>query len=141
MREHENWNDDNVVKWLDDAWTKNGEGSLKTVLSLLRRFNPPSLLDVGSGTGRIYQYGYDSRVPESHRLTGKYRGEDITPAMLAHATAKFGPHFHQGDIYSLAHRDNTFHSACCVQILPHLPEIERPIEELMRVVFSHLLRS
>ena len=131
MRQWENWDDADVVDWLDRDWTKTGEGALATAFGMLREINPESLLDVGSGTGRAYAALYGPDAPD--RLPGAYLGIDATPEMLARATAAHGEHFQLGDLFGLEFADDEFAAACCLQVLPHIPHIGKPIRELVRV--------
>ncbi len=87
------------------------------------------VLEVGCGTGRVYEQLVPRLLPECG-----YVGVDVSGRMLAIARKRFpGGRFHQGDGQALALADGTVDYALAFEVLGHLPEIQPLIRELGRV--------
>ena len=93
----------------------------------------PRVLDVGCGTGEI-----TSRLAEA--LPGaRIVGVDIIDDHLALARRRYAHladrvQFEHGDAFALAHPDATFDLVVCRHVLQAVPEPEKVLAELVRVV-------
>jgi len=106
------------------------------VIDLLGLIGDKSLLDVGCGGGRMLLKAAE-RYPDA-----KLVGVDISPGMYAFAeevARKEGMHitFQESDIMNLPYDDNSFDRVSCMHMLYHVPDIERAVAELSRVVSSN----
>lgn len=101
---------------------------LKEVLNLLRDSFGKNILDVGCGKGRfcrkIKDHGFDNiiGVEPSEELfkIAKERNKDIN--------------FIRASITSLPFKDSEFDFLLCVEVLEHVPNIEKAIMEMARVL-------
>lgn len=93
-----------------------------------------SILDVGCGPGSI-TVGLARRVPQ-----GRVIGIDVVPDVLTDArelAADAGLEniaFEAGDVYALTYEDDSFDVAYAHQVLQHLTDPVRALQELRRVV-------
>jgi ubiquinone/menaquinone biosynthesis C-methylase UbiE len=89
----------------------------------------PSILEVGCGTGLIYEKLANSILSDS-----RYIGIDSSIKMLEKAISNFPEgEFILGDGYNLAFRDQEFDVVLCFEVLGHIPEIDQFVAELLRV--------
>jgi len=92
------------------------------------------LLDFGCGPGTV-TVGLADAV-----RTGEVHGVDMEESQveLARAAAAAGGHanitFHVGNVYELPFEDNYFDVAHCHAVLMHVPETQRALEEVKRVL-------
>jgi len=87
------------------------------------------VLEVGCGTGRIYERLVPRLVPDE-----RYTGVDVSERMLAIAREKFPQgRFLAGDGYGLKFPDGAFDVALAFEVLGHLPEIGLLLREMVRV--------
>ncbi|MFQ6618019.1 MAG: class I SAM-dependent methyltransferase [Fidelibacterota bacterium] len=108
---------------------------INTVLYLLGkteiRFS--SVLDVGCGDGvlcSIYKRDWAERVT----------GIDISSSRISYARDHFDKiDYFEGDIYSLPFKSNSFELVSCVEVLEHIEDPRKGLEELARVSASHIL--
>jgi ubiquinone/menaquinone biosynthesis C-methylase UbiE len=91
-----------------------------------------TILDVGCGAGH---YLYSLR-----RVIGNefpYTGADVTERHLTLARMAFGndarAHFEHGDIFNLPYEAGSFDIVICNNLMQNLPNIVKPIAELVRV--------
>ena len=136
-RPWENWDAPGVIDWLDADWSVLGVdpvlSSLVDMVEIHHGSGP--ILDVGCGTGRIHHALWMRTVLRPH----EYVGVDITPAMVERARARYaGVDFRVGDIHDLPFPDGAFGSVVCVDVLQHLPAVDEPIAELVRVAREHV---
>lgn len=95
--------------------------------ALLDPLPPSTILDAACGTARHGAY----LAGRGHRVIGIDQSAD----MLARAKAKLGPgHVIRADLDRLPLGDSTVDAAVCGLALVHLPEIDRAVAELARVV-------
>lgn len=95
-------------------------------VDLVRRYGQGrDVLEVGCGTGLLL-----SRFAEFAKST---KGIDLSPGMLEKATAR-GLDVVQGSATELPWPDASFDVACSFKVLAHIPEVDRAIEEMLRVV-------
>ena len=117
-------------------------------LQLLARRNAPAnaahllprlqsgqrLLDFGCGPGTITMGLAEAVYP------GDVHGIDMEESQieLARAAAASSGHnnatFHVGNVYELPFEDNYFDAAHCHAVLMHVPETQRALQEVMRVL-------
>lgn len=84
-----------------------------------------SVLEVGCGTGLLLE--------KVAREAAQATGVDLSPGMLHHARAR-GLDVHEGNATALPFEDAQFDVAYSFKVLAHVPEIERAVSELFRVV-------
>ena len=85
----------------------------------------PKMLDVCCGSG-VVGASFKSRV-------GTMFGLDITPEMIALARTRLH-HLSQGTVYELPFKDNAFDLVVNREVLHLLPNPERPVAEIFRVL-------
>jgi ubiquinone/menaquinone biosynthesis C-methylase UbiE len=83
------------------------------------------LLEVGCGTGLLLE-----RFAQFAKTA---KGIDLSEGMLSHARAR-GLDVVQGSATDLPFADNTFDVACSFKVLAHIPDIEKALSEMTRVV-------
>jgi SAM-dependent methyltransferase len=83
------------------------------------------VLEVGCGTGLVL-----SKVAKVARQA---RGVDLSPGMLSHARAR-GLDVREGDATSLPFEDASFDVVYAFKVLAHVPDVDRAIAEMTRVV-------
>ncbi|MBX7077992.1 MAG: methyltransferase domain-containing protein [Nannocystaceae bacterium] len=83
------------------------------------------VLEVGCGTGLVLQ-----RVA---RFARSAQGIDLSPGMLAHARAR-GLDVREGSATALPLPDESVDVAYSFKVLSHVPELERALAEMLRVV-------
>ncbi|MFO0709257.1 MAG: class I SAM-dependent methyltransferase [Sandaracinus sp.] len=83
------------------------------------------VLEVGCGTGLVLE-----RVA---RVAARAEGVDLSPGMLAHARGR-GLSVREGDATALPFADASFDVVYAFKVLAHVPDIERAIAEMFRVV-------
>lgn len=83
------------------------------------------ILDVCCGSG-VVGNSFRGKV-------GKIIGLDLTPEMVALARTRLDEVV-QGDVYEMPFADNTFDGACNREVLHLLPQPERPLSEIFRVI-------
>lgn len=102
---------------------------LDEVDRLVASTNPKTVLDAGCGEG----FGVDSlrrRLPDA-KITGVDQNENA----VAYARERFGQHgtFRTGSLYKLPFSDRSFDTVLCIEVLEHLDEPLKAIQELKRV--------
>lgn len=85
------------------------------------------VLEVGCGTGLVLE-----RIREFARSA---KGVDPSPGMLTKAQER-GLDVVEGSATSLPFPDQSFDLVCSFKVLPHVPEIERALSEMSRVLRS-----
>jgi ubiquinone/menaquinone biosynthesis C-methylase UbiE len=115
----------------EDRRGKNDPGGYHELLDALesdfvRRFaEGRDVLEVGCGTGLVLQ-----RIAGFARSA---RGVDLSPGMLDKARLR-GLDVCEGSATNLPFPDSSFDVACSFKVLAHVPEIERALSEMARVV-------
>lgn len=87
------------------------------------------VLDLGSGSGRLYQLFTNKNID--------YVGVDFAKNLVEIAREKHGDHFKVADILSLPFSDQYFDSVWSIAVLHHIPTIElrkRALGEIKRVL-------
>jgi ubiquinone/menaquinone biosynthesis C-methylase UbiE len=107
--------------------------------SLVERLLPPSLsapaLDAGCGDGALSR--------EVRRLTGApfVVGIDLSVRRAERAERESGVGFTSGSVYDLPFADDTFELVLCTDLLEHLDDPQRAMDELVRVSSHWVLIS
>ena len=83
------------------------------------------VLEVGCGTGLVLE--------KVAREASRAVGVDLSPGMLRHARAR-GLDVREGDATALPFADGEFDVAYSFKVLAHVPDIDRAVSELFRVV-------
>lgn len=98
------------------------------VRSILKKFKPGNALDAACGTGRYSEY--------LNSIGYKVTGVDLSPDMLLQARKNCNKEivFLQGDLTKIPMKDKSVDLAVCALALTHLPNIDKSISELSRVV-------
>jgi SAM-dependent methyltransferase len=96
------------------------------VFEAVREANPKRMLEVGCGTGELSQ-----RV--QRELGAEVVALDISPRMVELSQAR-GIDARVGDVQDLPFTDGEFDCAVAAWVLYHLPDVDRGISELARVL-------
>ena len=102
----------------------------KMVFDKAKSYN--SILDVGCGTGHFI-LSLEKRLEQGF----KYLGIDITEQHITDAKDIFKKNnnyqFQLGDIRFIAVEDKSFEVSICSNTIPHIPNVDKAINELIRV--------
>lgn len=99
---------------------------LQAILSALGDVRGKRILEVGCGKGRI------SRILNA-RGADIY-GIDISEKLLTHARSIAPYHFFKAEAYSIPFKSNTFDALVLLEVIEHIPQLERAIKEMARVL-------
>ncbi len=109
---------------------------LTVLLDEIKSLKPDSILDVGAGEGFTLEKLRKASV--GNTLEGiEYMDEAIELGK------KTNPHvkIQKGDIYKLPYKANTFDVVLCTEVLEHLEEPEKALQELKRVSSKYVVLS
>ena len=112
-----NWHES--CTWLTD------QDLLATHASMLEPNEDTHLLDVCCGSG-VVGASFRERV-------GKITGLDLTPEMRSLASTRLDEVI-AGNVYNLPFEENTFDAVCTREVLHLLPEPQRPLAQIRRVL-------
>lgn len=98
------------------------------IVAQMRELAPATLLDAGCGEGFVAEIFH--REFPAMSITGF--DYSAAAAELAQQRNPRGT-FVQGDIYNIAHPDDSFDVVCCFEVLEHLHEPEKALAEMTRV--------
>ncbi|MBZ9814131.1 class I SAM-dependent methyltransferase [Mesorhizobium sp. CA7] len=133
-RDWENWDVGEIANEIHSIWQKSPieNAHRQELVDIVLGHVPataPSILEVGCGSGLIYQK-LIGLLPTGSR----YMGVDSSLKMLNIARKSFPKgEFHFGDGYGLLFEDREFDVVLCFEVLGHIPEIEQFVAELLRV--------
>ena len=126
-------------KWFDNqapvydqketmAYSKNPKRSCNDVKKLLENMSYDTLLDVGCGTGYLFEL--------INNNSSSYYGLDISKKMLEVAKNKNNPNteYVYGTAEKLPFDDNSMNIVTCIQSFHHYPYPEEAIREVYRVL-------
>jgi len=136
-RHWQNWDAPGVVDWLDADWPRLPvDPTLSSLVDLVEiHHGSGPILEVGCGTGRTHEALMRRLVLRPHG----YVGVDVTPAMVERARAHYPQaDFRTGDLLALPFADGSFGSVVCTDVLHHLPDLEAPLSEMLRVAREHV---
>jgi len=136
IRPWEHWQEDGIAEAIDRYWSEDPggyEAIHRTILSELVKsylISPiEKVLEVGCGSGLIFE----RLVPEL-MVNSNYLGVDNSLNMIDIARKRFPTgQFMYGDAYSLPFPSDSFNVTLCFEVLSHLPDIQKPINELLRL--------
>lgn len=133
-RDWENWDIRGVANEIHSIWQESAEEvahreQLVDIVSRYATGAQTSILEVGSGTGLIYE-----KLVTHLPVTARYTGVDSSVKMLEIARKNFPQgQFLYGDGYELVFRDQEFDVVLCFEVLGHIPEVNSFVSELLRV--------
>lgn len=106
------------------------------LLQQVKKLKPESILDVGAGEGFILE------MFRKNHIGKKLEGIEYMDEALAFAK-KLHPHvkIKKGNIYELPYKDNSFDIIICTEVLEHLEEPAKALEELKRVTKHYVILS
>ncbi|MBI2461629.1 MAG: class I SAM-dependent methyltransferase [Candidatus Rokubacteria bacterium] len=109
---------------------------LRRVGDLVEAQRPRRILEVGCGEGFVLRY-LAQRLP-AVRLDGL----EVDPGALARGRARCpGASFVHGDLMALPFRSGSYDLVLCLEVLEHLPEPDRALQEIRRVSVGGCLLS
>lgn len=121
--------------------------SSKAIAKIIKQYvdENDQLLDVGCGSGH-----YLRSIDKVLDIPFKYHGIDPTEYYIKKGTEAFAQDINKnnrristkftvGDIYNLPIEDNSADIVMCNNVLLHLPSIETPIKELIRVSKKYVI--
>ncbi|TPO12345.1 class I SAM-dependent methyltransferase [Mesorhizobium sp. B1-1-5] len=133
-RDWENWDVGGVASEIEAIW-QGSEAELahrERLVDVVSRYvtrAQTSVLEVGSGTGLVYE-----KLVTNLPVNIRYTGVDSSIKMLEIARENFPQgQFLYGDGYELVFRDREFDTVLCFEVLGHIPQIEPVVRELIRV--------
>ncbi len=96
-------------------------------INRISKENPAKLLDAGCGKG----YLGSTLAP----YTNEYYGYDISESAISQAKMKIGRgKFFVGSLRNIPFTDNYFDCVVCSEVLEHIPDYQKAIRELSRVL-------
>lgn len=103
--------------------------SCRDVSERLRSIAYETLLDVGCGTGYLFELLFAQREAD-------YHGLDLSPEMLKMAEGKFGSRVTlvEGAADRLPYGDDRFDVVTCIQSFHHYPDPDKAMQEAFRVL-------
>jgi len=105
------------------------------LMTQIEKTKASSLLDVGCGEGFVAQ-----RILSKHSLD--YTGIDQSDLAITHARQQNPTgRFQCASAYALPFQNNQFDTSICAEVLEHLDEPEKAIEELCRVTRGTVIFS
>lgn len=134
------WDTAGVVEAVWGAWTADDEIQRRKWLASLVASHAGSgrILEVGSGRGDVYVAVVAARDGD---LTD-YEGVDGSDRMRAESMLRHpGLRVTDGDIHALSYADRSYETVLCFEVLTHLPDMRRPLAELLRVASAQVIFS
>lgn len=108
----------------------------KELIKVIKPLRPISILDVGCGEG------FTLKKLQEKKIGKKNEGIDYsTDAIKIGKKLYPGLTLSRGDIYNLKYADNSFDVIICTEVLEHLDDPKKAIQEMKRVASKHLIVS
>ncbi|MDO8639379.1 MAG: class I SAM-dependent methyltransferase, partial [bacterium] len=108
----------------------------ETLILLSKNLKAKTILDAGCGEGFTLQKFYEAKIGEY--LEGiEYSESAIEISKKIHPLLKIK----KGDIYKLPYKENFFDLIICSEVLEHLDDPKKALNELKRVSKKYLLLS
>ncbi|MEX2401388.1 MAG: class I SAM-dependent methyltransferase [Rhodothermales bacterium] len=132
--ESNNHNKHTETNWL---YRKHLEGFYSELIDAIGRTECDSLLDAGCGEGFVL----DAVAKEYPDM--RLSGIDVSEKAIEYAKSHFGDRarFRPGSVYKLPFSDKSFDTVLCSEVLEHLEDPNRAIEELKRVARKYVIIS
>ncbi len=133
----EQWDKDGIAQHIEDIWTKKDilgfenlhRQNLVKLVSTYYKLDMKKILEVGSGTGLIYQLMIEKLFDKS-----QYVGIDTSHEMLKIAHSKFPDgNFEWGNAFDIDYKEKYFDLVFSFEVMVHLPEMDTPVAEILRV--------
>lgn len=106
------------------------------ITGIVSRLNPASILDAGCGEGFVADIFF--KAMPAVEITGFDVLEDsVKLAQIRNPRGTFAV----GDIYNIAHPDNSFDVVCCFEVMEHLHQPDRALAEMARVARKAVVLS
>jgi ubiquinone/menaquinone biosynthesis C-methylase UbiE len=136
------WDQPGIAKAIADYWQNDRTGfeplhrqNLARLVSAYYQPSMASVLEVGCGNGLVYKELIPGVINNE-----QYTGVDVSDEMLKLAHKNFpAGNFLHGDIFGLQFLDSSFDLVLSFEVVIHLPEIETPIAEMLRVAGQMLI--
>lgn len=110
------------------------------LLDVLKQLAVKSILDVGCGTGPIYQLIKDTLQDEVPRWHFKYKGTDYSEGMIEVCKKEFPKgDWEVQDARHLLEKDNSWECVLLMHCLDHLDDYQMAIKEASRVAKKYVL--
>ena len=106
------------------------------LLTKVKQLKPESILDVGAGEGFTLEMFRKNNIGK--KLEGiEYMDEAIEFGKKLHPQVKIK----KGDIYNLPYKDNSFDVIICTEVMEHIEDPAKALEELKRVTKYYIILS
>ncbi|SRR5258708_4100461 len=106
------------------------------LIEQIKHLRPESILDVGAGEGFTLEALRQRKIAK--KLEGiEYMDEALTLAKKLHPEV----HIKKGNIYELPYKANLFDIIICTEVLEHLEEPDKALDELKRVTKKYIIIS
>lgn len=130
--ESSNHNKHTTTNWF---YRKHLASFYEKLLEMIDSTECESLLDAGCGEGFVLDF-LSRRRPDL-RLTGV----DVSDKAIEYAAQHFGnrARLRTGSVYKLPFSDNSFDTVLCSEVLEHLDDPNRAVNELKRVARRHVV--
>ncbi len=117
------------------------DGFIRTARAFMQAAQPRRVLEVGCGSGDLADRLLDPAVWPAARVP-EYCGTDICPDQIALACARYpGRAFHTCSVYRLPYPDASVDLVVACEVLEHLADPARALEEIARVTRGYVLIS
>lgn len=127
----------NLSKHTASNWLyrKHLESFFEKLFEMVSKTECESLLDAGCGEGFVVDF-LAERLPDI-----KITGVDVSEKAIAYANQHFGEkaRFRTGSVYKLPFSDKSFDLVLCSEVLEHLDDPNKAVNELKRVARNHVI--
>jgi len=99
---------------------------LNVISNFMGNFRGKNVLDVGCGKGRFSKWMIDNGA--------QVTGIELSNSLLQEAQKISGGNFLKGSATNLNFQDETFDIVLCIEVLQHVPDTQRAVSEMCRVL-------